>query len=91
MGFGMFFLMAWGYEKLKGMKSLGFGDVKMMGWLGACLEFRECPLTASITGLLAGLIAMRASKEGFKTAIPFGPFLAFGAYLTWALQALGYF
>jgi len=94
LGFGMFFLMAWGYEKLKGVEGLGFGDVKMMGWLGAWLGATGVPFTilvASITGLVAGLIAMRASKEGFKTAIPFGPFLAIGAYLTWALQSLGLF
>lgn len=92
LGFGMFFLMAWGYEKLKKVEGLGFGDVKMMGWLGAWLGIFGVPfvvLTASLTGLVAGLVAMRFSKAGLQTAIPFGPFLALGAYLAWALQSLG--
>jgi leader peptidase (prepilin peptidase)/N-methyltransferase len=91
-GFGVFFLMAWGYEKLKGVEGLGFGDVKMMGWLGTWLGLAYVPfviLIGSITGLIVGLIAMRTSKEGFKTAIPFGPFLALGAYTAWVLKSLG--
>jgi leader peptidase (prepilin peptidase)/N-methyltransferase len=93
-GFGLFFLMSWSYEKLKGVEGLGFGDVKMMGWLGTWVGVVGVPFTilvASLTGLVVGLIAMRSSKEGFKTAIPFGPFLAFGGYLAWALLALGFF
>jgi leader peptidase (prepilin peptidase)/N-methyltransferase len=93
MGFGMFFLLAWGYEKWKGVEGLGFGDVKMMGWIGAWVGFEAVPfvvLSASITGLVAGLWSMRKSGEGMKTAIPFGPFLAVGAYAAWVLRALGY-
>ena len=93
-GSGMFFLMAYGYEKLKGVEGLGFGDVKMMGWLGTWLGLAGVPLTiliASVSGLAVGLIAMRKSRDGFQTAIPFGPFLALGAYLTWILQSRGQF
>ena len=92
-GAGVFFMMAWGYEKLKGVEGLGMGDVKMMGWLGSWVGMMGVPfviLAGSLTGLAAGLIAMRTSKEGFKTAIPFGPFLAFGGYLAWVIGALGY-
>jgi len=90
-GFGIFFLMSWGYEKWKGEEGLGFGDVKMMAWLGAWTGFASVPfiiLVASITGLGAGLLAMRKSNEGLKTAIPFGPFLAAAGYAAWALHAL---
>jgi leader peptidase (prepilin peptidase)/N-methyltransferase len=92
MGFGIFFLMSWGYEKLKGIEGLGFGDVKMMGWLGSWLGIFAVPLViliASLTGLLAGILAMRKGKEGLKTAIPFGPFLALGAYFVWIMMNLG--
>ncbi len=93
-GFGVFFLLAWGFERLKGKEGLGFGDVKMMGWLGAWVGFWAVPFTilsASITGLLAGVVAMRTSRDGLSTAIPFGPFLAIGAYASWALKTLGLF
>jgi prepilin signal peptidase PulO-like enzyme (type II secretory pathway) len=65
----------------------------MMGWIGAWVGFEAVPfvvLSASITGLVAGLWSMRKSGEGMKTAIPFGPFLAVGAYAAWVLRALGY-
>lgn len=91
-GFGSFWLMAWGYEKWKGVEGLGFGDVKMMGWLGAWLGIFAVPfviLTASLSGLVAGLLTMRRSGDGLQTAIPFGPFLALGAYVAWILLTLG--
>jgi leader peptidase (prepilin peptidase)/N-methyltransferase len=91
LGFGAFFLMSWGYEKLRGEEGLGFGDVKMMAWLGAWTGFASVPfiiLVASLTGLAAGLLAMRRSSDGFKTAIPFGPFLAAAGYAAWALHTL---
>jgi leader peptidase (prepilin peptidase)/N-methyltransferase len=90
-GAGIFFLLAWGYEKWKGVEGLGMGDVKMMGWLGTWLGFSAVPLLvllASASGLLVGLWAMRKSKDGLQTAIPFGPFLALGAYLAWLFQNL---
>jgi leader peptidase (prepilin peptidase)/N-methyltransferase len=89
-GFGFFFLLAWGYEKYKGIEGLGFGDVKMMGWLGTWLGLSSIPaviLIGSLSGLLWGLVAMIKSKEGMMTAIPFGPFLAFAGALVWVLKA----
>ncbi len=91
-GFGAFFLLAWSYEKIKKVEGLGFGDVKMMGWLGSWVGFFGVPfviLVASLTGLVVGLAAMRFSRQGLQTAIPFGPFLALGAYLAWAVASLG--
>lgn len=89
-GFGSFFVMAWTYEKWKGIEGLGLGDVKMMGWIGAWLGLYSVPfviLSASLTGLAVGILAMRRSKDGLQTAIPFGPFLAVGAYVAWILQS----
>jgi leader peptidase (prepilin peptidase)/N-methyltransferase len=91
-GFGSFWLMATVYEKMKGIEGLGFGDVKMMGWLGSWLGLLGVPfviLSASVTGLGVGILAMRRSGDGFQTAIPFGPFLAAGAYAAWILQTFG--
>jgi leader peptidase (prepilin peptidase)/N-methyltransferase len=92
LGFGAFFLLAWGYEKTKGIEGLGFGDVKMMAWLGAWVGFWAVPyviLGASVLGLVYGLAVMRQSNDGMKTAIPFGPFLALAGWSVWALQSLG--
>jgi leader peptidase (prepilin peptidase) / N-methyltransferase len=61
---------------------MGMGDVKLAGVMGLFLGRSVGP--AMLAGLLAGtvvgiaVIARKGAKEGRKTAIPFGPFLAFG-------------
>jgi leader peptidase (prepilin peptidase) / N-methyltransferase len=90
-GFGMFFLLAWGYERIRKIEGLGMGDVKMMGWLGAWLGFESVPLVvliASISGIAAGIVMMRNSKDGWQTALPFGPFLALSAGVAWFLAQM---
>lgn len=88
-GAGSFFLIAYIFEKVRGIEGLGMGDVKMMGWLGSWLGVASLPILvvmASFSGLIVGLLAMRKSSEGMQTAIPFGPFLAMGAYIVWWLS-----
>jgi leader peptidase (prepilin peptidase)/N-methyltransferase len=89
MGFALFYALAWAYEKYKGVEGLGFGDVKMLGWLGSWLGLEWVPFiifVASMTGLLVGLVQMRKSGEGLQAALPFGPFLALAALLAWFLK-----
>ena len=79
LGAGGFFLVA----ALAYPRGMGMGDVKLAAVLGLFLG-REAA-AALFIGLLAGvvvgvvIIARKGSKEGRKTAVPFGPFLAFGA------------
>jgi leader peptidase (prepilin peptidase)/N-methyltransferase len=62
---------------------MGMGDVKLVFVMGLFLGRDVAP--ALMFGFLAGtlvgaaVIARKGAKEGRKTAIPFGPFLAFGA------------
>ena len=78
-GAGGFFLVA----AIAYPRGMGMGDVKLAAVLGLFLG-REAA-AALFIGLLAGvvvgvvIIARKGSKEGRKTAVPFGPFLAFGA------------
>ena len=62
---------------------MGMGDVKLAGVMGLFLGSAVAPaiLIALISGVLVGavVIARKGAAEGRKTAIPFGPFLAFGA------------
>jgi leader peptidase (prepilin peptidase) / N-methyltransferase len=62
---------------------MGMGDVKLAGMMGLFLGTAVAPaiLIALIAGVLLGVavIARKGAKEGRKTAVPFGPFLALGA------------
>jgi leader peptidase (prepilin peptidase)/N-methyltransferase len=61
---------------------MGMGDVKLAGVMGLFLGRAVGPamFVALISGSVVGalIIARKGAKEGRKTAIPFGPYLAFG-------------
>jgi leader peptidase (prepilin peptidase) / N-methyltransferase len=62
---------------------MGMGDVKLAGVMGLFLGSAVAPamLIALLAGVLAGVFVMarKGTSEGRKTAVPFGPFLAFGS------------
>ena len=87
--FGFFFLwgMRWFFSKLFKKEALGFGDVKLMGAIGAFFGPASVLFTlivSSVVGSAAGmaLIMRGRTKLGGFTAVPFGPFIAIGA-LVW--------
>jgi len=62
---------------------MGMGDVKLAGVMGLFLGRAVAPAIAIalVAGTVAGIavIARKGTREGRKTAVPFGPFLALGA------------
>jgi leader peptidase (prepilin peptidase)/N-methyltransferase len=76
-GGGFFLLAALAYPR-----GMGMGDVKLAGvmglYLGRAVGFGV--LVGLVAGVVvgAGIMARLGTKEGRKTAIPFGPFLALG-------------
>ena len=62
---------------------MGIGDVKLAGVMGLFLGTSVIPaiLVALIAGVLVGALvtARKGARAARKTAVPFGPFLAFGA------------
>jgi leader peptidase (prepilin peptidase)/N-methyltransferase len=76
-GGGFFFIAAVLYPR-----GMGMGDVKLAGMLGLYLGRAVAPaiLIALVAGVVLGaaIIARKGAKEGRKTAVPFGPFLALG-------------
>jgi len=62
---------------------MGMGDVKLAAVMGLLLGRAVAPaiLIALLAGVLVGavVIARKGTREGRKTAVPFGPFLALGA------------
>ena len=67
------------YRALKKQNGIGMGDAKLLAALGAWLGWQPLPgilLTASLTGLIGGLIWLLCNKQNHLAAFPFGPFLA---------------
>lgn len=89
LAFGFFFLWGMGYlfSKLFRKEALGFGDVKLMGAVGAFFgptAVLFVLIVSSIVGSMAGIALIlrgRARLGGF-TAVPYGPFIAV-ATLVW--------
>ncbi len=89
LGAGGLWLVAFLYEKWKGVQGMGLGDVKMLGMIGALTGIRGvvvAVLLASVAGSVVGLALVAARRGSLKTALPFGVFLALGgvAALFWA-------
>ena len=76
-GGGALLLIALAYPK-----GLGMGDVKLVAVMGLVLGSSLAPAVfiGVLTGTLVGavIIGRRGIAAGRKTAVPFGPFLAFG-------------
>ncbi|QTC92065.1 prepilin peptidase [Brevundimonas goettingensis] len=92
-GFGLLWLLAWLYRRVRGREGLGGGDPILFGATGAWVGWTGLPsvlLWASVVGLslvLARLL-LRHSVRG-ADRMPFGTFLAIGAWLTWLYGPLG--
>ena len=96
------FLFLWGvgaiFSKLFRKEALGFGDVKLIGAIGAFWGPWAAVFTvilSSVVGSVAGvaLMARGRAKLGGFTAVPYGPFLALGAltWMYWGPALLGWY
>ena len=89
LAFGFFFLwgLGWVFTKILKKDAMGFGDVKLLGAVGAFFGPWAVIFTiivSSLFGSLVGLLMIARGKArlGGCTAVPYGPFLALGA-LAW--------
>ena len=87
-GGGLLYAIAVAYAFLRKKEGMGGGDIKLLGMIGAFVGLQGVIFTvlaASVVGMAVALPIMWRKKGGLGTAIPFGPFLAFGAicYLFW--------
>lgn len=83
-GGGFLLALAYFYFWWKKVEGMGGGDIKLLGWIGAVMGWQSIPIVmmvGSILGLLIGgaYVFIKKPSDGFKSGIPFGPFLSFGA------------
>lgn len=80
-GGGSFWLIAFLFEKLRGVEGMGGGDIKLLAMIGAFTSpfgVLQTVLVGSLIGSVVGIVYLAATRKGGQTRIPFGPFLAFG-------------
>jgi leader peptidase (prepilin peptidase)/N-methyltransferase len=95
-GGGFLLLVSIAFEKLTGREGMGMGDVKMLAMIGAWMGWRSLlfiVLVSSLSGSLIGGALLALSRQGARTRIPFGPFLALGSliYLFFGQELLFWF
>ena len=82
LGGGSLLLVAGLYYLLTKQEGMGLGAVKLIAMMGTFLGWQSIlfiVMIGSITGAMIQLTAMVIKKKGRRYAIPFGPFLSFGA------------
>jgi leader peptidase (prepilin peptidase)/N-methyltransferase len=83
-GFGGLWLVAILGELAFKKEAMGFGDVKLMGAIGAFFGWKAVIfvlLAASLFGSVVGVTLIALRKRQLQGRIPFGPFLALGTLL----------
>jgi leader peptidase (prepilin peptidase) / N-methyltransferase len=80
------------YSALRGREGLGQGDAKLLAGAGAWVGVWALPqvvLLAALAGLCAAAcLRLAGVRLGAQSALPFGPFLAFAAWLVWLAPVL---
>jgi leader peptidase (prepilin peptidase) / N-methyltransferase len=83
LGAGILYGIAAAYYAVRREEGMGMGDVKMLAMIGAFLGWRAVLVTlilASFSGALIGIALLSTKREGLRFALPFGTFLALGAF-----------
>ena len=83
-GFGVLYLVARVGKAVYHKEAMGFGDVKLMGAVGALFGWVAVVFTlfvSSLLGSLVGIGLVLAGRRNLQGRIPYGPFIAAAALL----------
>jgi leader peptidase (prepilin peptidase)/N-methyltransferase len=79
-GAGLFYLLSWVAEKVFHRETMGGGDIKLAGAMGAVLGpgygFLAYALLSIVLGALIGVLLIALGLRSRKDYIPFGPMMA---------------
>ena len=94
-GFAIFFLVAWVFEKVAKREGLGGGDVKLALVAGLLLGWERLLLSLIVATVPAAIIMSIATKgkEGEEREFPFAPFLiiGFSVSMFFGAQIIGWY
>ncbi len=91
-GFGLFYAISVLGKLAFKKDAMGFGDVKLMGTLGAFLGWESVlfiTFVSSLLGAVIGMIFIALGKREMQSKIPFGPYIALAAVI-WILGGSGW-
>jgi len=83
-GQGVLRAIAFAYELVRKQEGMGGGDIKLLAMIGAFCGMKGVIfslVSGSLLGSLVGIPLMIVKRADAKYALPFGPFLSFGALL----------
>jgi leader peptidase (prepilin peptidase)/N-methyltransferase len=84
-GYLILWSLYWVFKLLTQKEGMGYGDFKLMALAGAWVGWQYLPvvvLISSFTGALWGIISILLRFTHKDHPMPFGPFIALGAWLT---------
>jgi len=84
-GAGLILFIIETYAVFTGKEGMGYGDANIMALIGAFIGWQKVLLAlfiASFVGALVGIGYILLKGKNFRVAIPFGPFLSIGGYIT---------
>lgn len=92
-GYMTLWTVYWVFKLVTKREGMGFGDFKLLAAIGAWLGWIQLPwvlLISTIVGVVVGVVALAKQGNGYRIAIPFGPFLAVAAAFSWIFTQLGW-
>ena len=84
-GYGILWLVYWGFKLATGREGMGYGDFKLLAALGAWMGWKmllPIVLLSSLAGAILGIALILLARRGRHVPIPFGPYLAIAGFGT---------